>query len=75
MEEIRTTINEIEDLATLLLEQKESLEEGEEVDPSKGSIHKTLVAIKQLSKKLEAILDNEKLRTTEELKTEVCEKE
>ena len=75
MEEIGTTINEIEDLATLLLEQKESLEEGEEVDPSKGSIHKTLVAIKQLSKKLEAILDNEKLRTTEELKTEVCEKE
>jgi hypothetical protein len=69
MEEIRTTINEIEDLATLLLEQKESLEEREEVDPSKGSIHKTLVAIKQLSKKLEAILDNEKLRTTEELKT------
>ena len=75
MEEIRTTINEIEDLVTLLLEQKESLEEREEVDPSKGSIHKTLVAIKQLSKKLEAILDNEKLRTTEELKTEVCEKE
>jgi len=75
MEEIRTTINEIEDLATLLLAQKESLEEREEVDPSKGSIHKTLLAIKQLSKKLEAILDNEKLRTTEELKTEVCKKE
>jgi hypothetical protein len=75
MEEIRTTINEIKDLATLLLEQKESLEEREEVDPSKGSIHKTLVATKQLSKKLEAILDNEKLRTTEELKTGVCEKE
>ena len=68
MEEIGTTINEIEDLATLLLEQKESLEEGEEVDPSKGSIHKTLLAVKQLNKKLEAILDNEKLRTTEELK-------
>ncbi len=75
MEEIRTTINEIEDLATLLLVQKESLEEREEVDPSKESIHKTLLAIKQLNKKLKAILDNERLRMTEELKTEVCEKE
>jgi len=75
MEDIRTTISEIKDLVTLLLAQKESLEERKEVDPSKGSIHKTLLAIKQLNKKLEAILDNEKLRTTEELKTEVCEKE
>jgi hypothetical protein len=68
MEEIRATTNEIEDLVTLLLVQKESLEEREEEDPNKGSIQKTLLAIKQLSKKLEAILDNEKLRTTEELK-------
>jgi hypothetical protein len=75
MEDIRTTISEIEDLVTLLLAQKESLEERKEVDPSKGSIHKTLLAIKQLSKKLEAILDNEELRTAEEPKTEVCEKE
>jgi hypothetical protein len=75
MEEIRATINEIEDLVTLLLAQKESLEEREEEDPNKGSIQKTLLAIKQLNKKLEAILDNEKLRTTEELKTEVYEKE
>jgi hypothetical protein len=75
MEEIRATINEIEDLVTLLLAQKESLEEREEEDPNKGSIQKTLLAIKQLSKKLEVILDNEKLRTTEELKTEVYEKE
>jgi len=75
MEEIRTTTSEIEDLVTLLLVQKESLEEREEVDPSKESIHKTLLAVKQLNKKLEAILDNEKLRTTEELKKGVCEKE
>ncbi len=74
MEDIRNTTSEIEDLVTLLLTQKESLEERKEVDPSKGSINKTLLAIKQLSKKLEAILDNERLRTTEELKTEVCEK-
>jgi hypothetical protein len=75
MEDIRTTVSKIEDLVTLLLVQKESLEEREEVDLSKGSMHKTLLAIKQLNKKLEATLDNEKLRTTEELKTEVCEKE
>ena len=75
MEEIRVRMNEIERLVVLLLIQKEKLEEREEADPSKGSIHKTLLAVKQLNKKLEAILDNEKLRTTEELKTEVCEKE
>jgi hypothetical protein len=75
MEEIRIRIGEIERLVVLLLIQKENLEEREEADPSKGSIHKTLLAVKQLNKKLEAILDNEKLRTTEELKTEVCEKE
>ena len=75
MEEIRAVTNEIEDLVTLLLVQKESLEERKEVDPSKGSIHKTLSAIKQLNKKLEAILDNGRLRMTEEPKTEVCEKE
>jgi len=75
MEKIKTTTSEIEDLVTFLLAQKESLEEREEVDPSKGSIYKTLLAIRQLNKKLEAILDNEKLRTTEELKTEVCENE
>ena len=39
MEDIRTTISEIEDLVTLLLAKKESLEERKEVDPSKGSIH------------------------------------
>ena len=75
MEEIRTTISEIEDLVTLLLAQKESLEEREEADPSKGSIQKTLLAIKQLNKKLEAILGNERLRMTEKPKTEVREKE
>ncbi len=75
MEEIRATIKETEDLVTLLLAQKENLEEREEVDPSKGSIQKTLLAIKQLNKKLEAILDNEKLKMTEEPKSEVCENE
>jgi len=75
MEEIRTTTSEIENLITLILVQTESLEDREEVDPNKGPIHKTLLAIKQLNKKLEAILDNKKLRTTEELKTEVCENE
>jgi hypothetical protein len=71
MEEIRIRIGGIERLVVLLLVQKERLEEREEADPSKGSIHKTLLAIKQLNRKLETILGNKKLRTTEELKMEV----
>ena len=58
MEEIRTTTNEIENLVTLILVQKESLEEGQEVDTSKWFISKTLIAIKQLNKKLDTILDS-----------------
>ena len=75
MEEIRVIMNEIERLVVLLLIQKEKLEEREEVDPSKGSIHKTLLVIKQLNKKLETILSNKKLRTPEELEMEVCKNE
>jgi hypothetical protein len=71
MEEIRTTTSEIEKLVIVLLVQKERLEENKETDPSRGSIHKTLLAIKQLSKKLETVLDNKKLRTTEELEMEI----
>ena len=71
MEEIRVIMNEIERLVVLLLIQKEKLEEREEVDPSKGSIHKTLLVIKQLNKKLETILSYKKLRTPEELEIEV----
>ncbi len=75
MEEIKIRIGEIERLVVLLLIQKERLEDREEVDPSKGSIHKTLLAIKQLNKKLETILSNKKLRTPEELEMEVCKNE
>ena len=71
MEEIRVRINEIERLVVLLLIQKEKLEEREEVDPSKGSIHKTLLVVKQLNKKLETILSYNKLRTPEGLEIEV----
>jgi hypothetical protein len=71
MEEIRIRIGEIERLVVLLLIQKER----EEVDPSKGFIHKTLLAIKQLNKKLETILGNKKLRTPEKLEMEVCKNE
>ena len=63
MEEIIIKIGEIERLVVLLLIQKEKLDEREEADPSKGSIHRTLLAIKQLNKKLETILGNNKLRT------------
>ncbi len=75
MEEIRTITSEIEDLVTLLLVQKESLDEGQEVDTSKWLISKTLIAIKQLNKKLDTILDNKAPKTLEELKTEVCKSE
>ena len=72
MEEIRTTTSEIEDLVTLLLVQKESLEEGQEVDTSKWLISKTLIAIKQFNKKLDTILDSKAPKTLEELEAEVC---
>jgi hypothetical protein len=75
MEEIRTTTSEIEDLVTLLLMQKESLEEGQEVDTSKWFRSKTLIAIKRLNKKLDTILDSKAPKTSEELETEVCENE
>jgi len=75
MEEIRTTTSEIEDLVTLLLVQKESLEEGQEVDTSKWFISKTLIAIKQINRKLEIIPGNKKLRTPEELEMKVCKNE
>ncbi len=75
MEEIRNTTSEIEDLVTLLLVQKESLEEGQEVDTSKWLISKTLIAIKQLNKKLDTILDSEAPKTVEELEAEVCKNE
>jgi hypothetical protein len=60
MEEIRIRIGEIERLVVLLLIQKERLEEREEVDPSKGFIHKTLIAIKQINKKLATILSGKR---------------
>ncbi len=75
MEEIIIKIGEVERLVMLLLIQKEKLEEREEADPSKGSIHKTLLAIKQLNKKLEIIPGNKKLRTPEELEMEVYKNE
>ena len=75
MEEIRTTTSEIENLVTLLLRQKESLEEGQEVDTSKWFIPKTLLAIKQLNKRLDTILGNKKPRTPEKLEIEVCKNE
>jgi len=70
MEEIKIRVGELERLVVLLLIQKERLEERKGIDPSKGSIHKTLLAIKQLNKKLETILSNKKLITPEELEME-----
>ena len=73
MEEIRTTTNEIENLVTLILVQKESLEEGQEVDTSKWFISKTLIAIKQLNEKLDIILGSKESKTLEILDKEICE--
>ena len=75
MEEIQIRVGELERLVVLLLIQKERLEERKGIDPSKESIHKTLLAIKQLNKKLETILGNKKLRMPEELEMEVCKNE
>jgi hypothetical protein len=75
MEEIKITINEIENLVVLLLVQKEKLEERKEIDPSNGSISKTLLAIKQLSKKLDTVLSSKGPKVSEELEMEVCENE
>ena len=75
MEEIKIRVGELERLVVFLLIQKERLEERKEIDPSKGSIHKTLLVMKQLNKKLEIILSNKKLRTPEELEMEVCKNE
>ncbi len=75
MEEIGIRISEVERLVVLLLIQKERLEERKEVDPSKGSVHKTLLAIKQLNKKLKTILGSKELRTPEGLKMEISENE
>ncbi len=70
MEEIRTTTSEIEDLITSLV-QKESLEEGQEIDTSKWFISKTLIAIKQLNKKLHIILGSKGSETLKKLDKEV----
>ena len=45
MEGIRTTTSEIENLVIALLVQKERLEENKETDPSRGSIHLSLIHI------------------------------
>ena len=73
MEEIKITINEIENLVVLLLVQKEKLEERKEIDRSNGSISKTLLAIKQLSKKLDTVLSSKGPKVSEEIEMEVCE--
>jgi hypothetical protein len=75
MEEIKTTISEIENLVTLLLVQTESLEERKEIGTSKWFISRTLIAIKQLNKKLDTILGSKGSKTSEKLEMEVCKNE
>ncbi len=73
MEEIRNITSEIEDLVTSILVQKESLEKGQEIDTSKWFVSKTLIAIKQLNKKLDIILGSKESKTLEILDKETCE--
>jgi hypothetical protein len=75
MEKVNTVTNEIEKLIALLLVQKEKLEEREEVDPSKGFLSKTLLAIKQFNKKMDTILSSREPKVSEELEMEICENE
>ena len=74
MEKIKTTINKIGDLITMLLVIKERLEELGETDPSKGSIFKTLLVVQQFNERLDTILSNKKPRVSEELEMEVYKK-
>ncbi len=73
MEEIRITTGEIENLVTVLIVQEESLGEEQGVNTSKWFISKTLIAVKQLNKKLDIILGSKESKTLEKLDKEVCE--
>jgi hypothetical protein len=62
-----------EDLTEVV--QRESLEEGKEVDSSKWFISRTLIAIKQLNKKIDTILSSKEPKASEKLRMEVSKNE
>jgi hypothetical protein len=75
MEDIRTTVEEIQDLLKLLQTDQEKLVEKGESDPSSGSILRTMVAVDQLKRKLDIILGPKESVEAESLETGICENE
>jgi len=75
MENIRTTVEEIQNLLKLLQTNQEKLVEKGESDPSSGSTLRTIVAVDQLKKKLDLVLGSKENTETESLEMEVCENE
>jgi len=75
MENIRTTVEEIQNLLKLLQTNQEKLVERGESDPSSGSTLRTIVAVAQLKKKLDIVLGSKESTETESLEMEICEDE
>jgi len=75
MENIRTTVEEIQNLLKLLQTNQEKLVEKGESDPSSGSTLRTIVAVDQLKKKLDIVLGSKENTEAESLEMEVCENE
>jgi len=75
MENIRTTVEEIQNLLKLLQTNQEKLVERGESDPSSGSTLRTIVAVDQLKKKLDIVLGSKESTEAESLEMEICENE
>jgi hypothetical protein len=75
MENIRTTVEEIQNLLNLLQADQEKLVERGESDPSSGSTLRAIVAVDQLKKKLDIILGSKESIEAESLEMEICENE
>jgi len=75
MENIRTTVEEIQNLLKLLQANQEKLIEKGESDPSSGSTLRTIIAVDQLKKKLDMVLGSKESTETESLEMEICENE
>jgi hypothetical protein len=73
MENIRTTVEEIQNLLKLLQTNQEKLVEKGESDPSSGSTLRTIVAVDQLKKKLDIVLGSKENTEAENSEMEVCE--
>jgi hypothetical protein len=75
MENIRTTVEEIQNLLKLLQTNQDKLVEKGESDPSSGSTLRTIVAADQLKKKLDTVLGSKESIEAESLQMEICENE